>query len=232
MDALKNISYTTFDNISLRPLPERRYETGVWREAKANIDYHVQVDWHCYSVPHNFTNQPVEVRLSTRTVEIFNRGRRVALHARSHQRGGCTTDPAHRPKAHQRHMEWTPGRLVQWSGKDVGPCCAQAVTKILADKPHPEQGYRACLGIMRLGRQYGTTRLEAACLRAVRMDACNYRSIKSILTTAYDRLPLPPDDTQHETPIRHENIRGQAYYSPAKTVHDEAMAATTNDVGI
>lgn len=210
--------FAELDQPALRPLPARRYELGLWRAAKANIDYHVQVDWHCYSVPSRLATQSVDVRLSVRTVEIFHRGQRVALHARSHQRGGFTTDPAHRPKSHQRHLDWSPSRLVHWSGQEVGPQCEQAVTKLLASKPHPEQGYRACLGIMRLRRQYGVERLEAACRRAVLLDACSYQSIKSILASAMDRLPLPSSDEAAAGPKRmHQNLRGQEYYRLAES---------------
>jgi transposase len=212
--------FRELDQPALRPLPAQRYELAQWREAKANMDYHVQVDWHCYSVPSRLANQPVEVRLGVRTVEVFYRGQRVALHARSHQRGGFTTDPAHRPKAHQQHLEWTPSRLVDWSRKEVGPQCGQAVARLLATKPHPEQGYRACLGILRLGRRYGRDRLESACQRAVLLDACSYRSVKSILATATDRQPLPRTDKT--TPkVLHENLRGQDYY---RRVEDAAEA--------
>jgi transposase len=207
--------FRELDQPALLPLPAERYEMGVWRDAKANIDYHVQVDWHTYSVPYHLANQPVEVRLGTRMVEIFHRARRVALHQRSDKRGGRTTDPAHRPKSHQRHLEWTPGRLVRWSTKDVGPQCGQVVATLLKTKPHPEQGYRACLGIMRLRRHYGRDRLEAACRRAVLLDACTYRSIKSILATKADRWPLPSAEEAAGTRIVHENLRGRGYYVPA-----------------
>lgn len=208
--------FAELDKPALLALPACRYELGVWRKAKANIDYHVQVDWHCYSVPYGLANQLVEICLGVRTVEIFYRGKRVALHARSHQRGGYTTDPAHRPKSHQRHLDWTPGRLVRWSSKEVGPQCGQVVARLLEDKPHPEQGYRACLGIMRLGRHYGKERLEAACRRAVLLDACSYGSVKSILASGADRRPLPTKEEEATGPrILHENLRGRDYYAPA-----------------
>ena len=209
--------FAELDRPALRPLPARRYELGEWRNAKANIDYHVQIDWHCYSVPYRLANQSVEVRLGVRTVEIFCRGKRVAVHARSRKRGGFTSDPAHRPKSHQRHLEWTPGRLVRWSGKEVGPQCSQAVARLLESKPHPEQGYRACLGIMRLRRRYGAERLEAACRRAVVLDACSYQSIKSILATSADRHPLPQEQEAVPVPkVLHENLRGREYYAVAE----------------
>lgn len=202
--------FAELDQPALRPLPAQRYELAEWRKAKANIDYHVQVDWHCYSVPYPLANQAVEVRLGTKTVEVFHRGKRVAAHVRSHQRGGFTTDPAHRPKSHQRHVQWTPSRLIHWAAK-VGPKCAQAVERLLESKPHPEQGYRACLGIMRLARQYGAERLESACDRAVRLDACNYRSLKSMLATSVDRQPLPGPERLPPA-VAHDNLRGREYY--------------------
>lgn len=204
--------FEELDKPALKALPTERYERAEWRSAKANIDYHIQVQWHCYSVPYRLANQVVDVRLSARTVEVFHHGKRVAAHARNNQRGGFTTDPAHRPKSHQRHIEWSPSRLINWAGKQVGAQCAQAVEHLLNGKQHPEQGYRGCLGIMRLGREYGTERLEAACRRAVLLDACTYQSIKSILASSADRQPLP----QAEEPavvVEHGNLRGKSYYN-------------------
>jgi transposase len=210
--------FAELDKPALLPLPAQRYEMGLWKEAKANIDYHVQVDWHFYSVPYQLANQSVEVRISLRIVEVFHRGQRVAVHQRNHQRGDFTTDPAHRPKSHQQHLDWTPSRLVNWSQKEVGQYCGQAIARLLESKPHPEQGYRACLGIMRLHRHYGTERLESACQRAVVLNACNYQSIKSILATAADRQPLPLDGQTAPSPkISHENLRGQGYYAQAES---------------
>ena len=203
------------DQPALRPLPAYRYELGEWGRAKANIDYHVQVDWHCYSVPYTLTLHQVEYRLSARTVEFYYRGRRVAAHCRSQVRGGFTTDPAHRPKAHQKHLEWTPSRLIDWAGQ-IGPQCAEVVRHLLASKPHPEQGYRSCLGIMRLARTYGHPRLEAACRRALALDACTYQSLKSMLKTKLDQQPLPPTPADPPTVPAHENLRGQGYYQVAE----------------
>jgi transposase len=207
--------FEELDRPALLPLPAGRYQMGVWREAKANIDYHVQVDWHCYSVAYQLANQPMEVHLSARTVEIFYRGKRVALQERSYKRGGHTTDRGHMPESHKRHLEWTPGRLVRWSVKEVGPCCGEVVAKILKTKPHPEQGYRACLGIMRLGRHYGRERPEAACRRAALLDVYTYRSIQSILMSGADRRPVPsPEEAPPGPAILHENLRGRDYYAP------------------
>ena len=201
----------------MRPLPSHRYQLGEWKQAKANIDYHVQADWHYYSVPYQLTQQPIEVRLSARTVELFHKGRRVAAHPRSRVKGGFTTDPAHRPKAHEKHLDWSPGRLIDWAGT-VGVQCAQAVARILDSKPHPEQGYRSCLGIMRLAKGYGPERMEAACRRAVALDAVTYPSIASILKTKLDQQPLPEEEGAPSTVTDHDNIRGQAYYQTQEVV--------------
>ena len=204
--------FKELDQPVLGPLPARRYEIGEWRKAKANIDYHVQVDWHFYSVPYTLTQQDLDVRLGARTVEIFHKGHRVAVHMRSHIRGGFTTDPAHRPKSHQKHLEWTPGRLIEWA-RSIGPLCSQAVAHLLESKPHPEQGYRACLGIMRLARAYGVERIEAACRRALALEVCTYKSIKSILKTKLDQQPLPGEDEAGTSVVsQHANIRGESYY--------------------
>ena len=203
--------FEQLDRPALRPLPESRYELAEWRKAKVNIDYHVQVDTHCYSVPYRLVHATVDVRLTARTVELLHNGVRVAAHVRSHERGKATTDPAHRPKSHQHHLEWTPSRLIHWAGAEVGPHCAQAVTQIMEMQPHPEMGYRACLGLMRLGRMYGKARLEQSCARALSAAACSYRSIKSMLQTGMDRQPLM-SLPQSLPVIRHLNVRGADYY--------------------
>lgn len=211
------------DRPALQPLPATAYQLAQWKKAQANIDYHLQVDWHSYSVPYTLVHQEIEVRLSARMVECFHRGRRVALHCRSFVRGGFTTDPAHRPKAHQKHLDWTPSRLIHWA-TTIGPNCGQVVTTILESKPHPEQGYRSCLGLMRLAKDYGSPRLEAACQRARALDSCSFTSLASILKTKLDQQPLP--GTQVLTlPLvpDHANLRGAAYYQdpsgPALEVH-------------
>lgn len=213
--------FETLDRPYLRPLPEHRYQLGQWSVAKVNIDYHIQVDWHFYSVPYPLAQQQVEVRRSARTVEIYRQGQRVATHPRSWQRARYTTDPAHRPKSHQKHLEWTPGRLIDWAG-EIGPECAQVVTQILASRPHPEQGYRACLGLMRLARSVGHQRMEAACRRAAALDVGTYKSIRSILHNKLDQQPLPTQIAQTtEAAPDHDNIRGHDYYQALPQTTEE-----------
>jgi transposase len=200
------------DRPLLRPLPIARYEFAEWSDAGVNIDYHVVVDHNYYSVPYQLLHQRVEVRLTATIVELFLKGRRVASHRRRHGRGEYATDPAHMPHAHRAHAEWTPSRLIAWA-ETAGPATAALVAAILAAKPHPEQGYRAGLGLMRLGKKHGSARLEAAAARATRLGAPSYRTVQNILASGLDRLPLA-DGLGSPPPLPvHPNIRGSAYYT-------------------
>src|SRR5207302_7418425 len=143
--------FDTLDRPALRPLPAQPYEYAEWKLARVNIDYHVEVDGHYYSVPYSLVKQQLDVRLSAQVVEIFHKGTRVASHQRSPLKGRHSTVAAHMPKAHQYYAEWTPHRLILWAAK-TGEATAHVVEAILASRPHPQQGFRACLGIMRLGK--------------------------------------------------------------------------------
>ena len=172
------------------------------------------MDRHYYSVPYQLVGHRVEARLSEHMVEIFYRGRRVAGHRRSRVRGGHTTCEAHMPERHRAHLAWNPERIIAWAAR-TGPATAELVTAIMASRPHPELGYRSCLGILRLAQRYPTGRVEAACRRALLIGARSYRSVDSILAHGLDAQPLPAGDgAQHTTdpPRRHEQLRGPGYY--------------------
>jgi transposase len=203
--------YEALDRPALKALPTTRYEYAQWKKGRVNIDYHVDVLGHYYSVPHSLVRAQVDVRITSDTVELLHGGRRVAVHLRSHRRGGFTTEPGHRPKSHQKHLEWTPSRLVAWAAQ-TGPATAELVERILQDRPHPEQGYRACLGLLRLGDRYGAPRLEAAAKRALRVGGTSYRSVNSILQSGLDQRPLE-EQTALALPQNHENVRGAEYYA-------------------
>ena len=207
--------FESLDRPVLRALPRRRFTYGVWSQPKVNIDYHVEVDRHFYSVPHALVHEMVDARTSASVVEIFHRGKRVACHARSPVRGGFTSCAEHMPKSHRKHLEWTPSRLIRWAGR-IGPQTQALVTAILEDRPHPEQGYRSCLGIMRLAKRHGAERLEAACARALAADARSYRHVDRILKNGLDRVPLPTLRTVPTRPRSHANLRGARYYGDAK----------------
>ena len=220
------------DRPALMPLPATRYELAEWTTAKANIDYHISVEKHLYSVPYALIGERLTVRLTATMVEVLHHGKRVAAHARSAVPGRMTTDPAHRPSAHARHLDWTPSRLIRW-GRTAGEATARVIATILERQPHPEQGYRACLGVMSLGRRYGTARLEAASTRALTTGAVSYRSVKSILATGLDQLP--PEATAESPlrlPITHAHIRGPEYYRTAAPDTAMECAAPELPLGI
>ncbi|HQT95538.1 MAG: IS21 family transposase [Acidobacteria bacterium 37-71-11] len=202
--------YETLDRPALQPLPAERYEYAEWRHARVAIDYHVEVATHYYSVPYQLVGQQVDVRVSAATVECFLRGKRVAAHARSAVRGRHTTVAAHMPRAHQAQAAWTPERVVRWAGQ-AGPSVAALVAAIMGSRAHPQQGFRPCLGLLRLGTRYGESRLEAACARALAIGGISYRSVKSILEHELDRQPLAVAPTVGPLVV-HPNIRGAEYY--------------------
>lgn len=196
---------------ALRPLPVQRYEFTEIKKATANIDYHVQYDTRFYSVPYRLVREKLEVWATAGTVEIYHRGHRVASHLREYGRRRYITDPAHRPASHRAHQEWPPSRLIEWAGT-IGSEVGAVAEQILNSKPHPEHGYRACLGLMSLNKHYGSERLAAACARALAANACSYTSVKSILSQNLDRLPLPDQPSLLPLPPAHENLRGADYY--------------------
>jgi transposase len=203
--------YDRLDRPALRALPATPFELAEWKLCRVNVDYHVEVDHNFYSVPYTLLHQQVEARVTAGTVEVFVDQRRVASHARLTGRGRPSTQAEHMPRAHREYAEWTPERLVAWAGH-TGPATARVVAAIMARRPHPEQGFRACLGLMRLGREYGDPRLEAACARADGLQAYTYKTVENILKSGQDRLPLPGATDANRVLPFHTNVRGAAYY--------------------
>ncbi len=175
-----------------------------------NIDYHVEADRHYYSVPYQLVGKVLDVRSSASTVEVFHNHKRVASHLRSFLKHRHTTDPAHMPESHRRHAAWTPSRIISWAAS-TGPSTAKLVEEILASRPHPEQGFRSALGIIRLADRYSAPRVEAASARALHLRSYSYRSVESILAHGLDAQPLPEERTPRGHP-RHHNVRGSTYY--------------------
>jgi len=202
--------FEQLDRPVLQPLPAEPYTYAEWKKARVHIDYHVAVDGHYYSVPYTLIKKAIEVRITRNTVECFYRGNRVASHPRSGRKGGHSTVGAHMPESHRQSGEWSPQRLMQWADK-TGPATEKLIRTVLASRKHPQQAYRACLGILRLGKSYGDTRLEAACRRALMLGSCRYKSIESILKHRLDEQPLE-EQQELALPDAHDNIRGPAYY--------------------
>ena len=202
--------FAQLDKPALKPLPATRYQFGEWETVRVNIDYHIEVERHFYSVPHALAHQKVDVHLTGETLEVLHRGVRVASHVRSYEAGKATTTTEHMPKSHQKYMGRTPSRLIE-EAHHIGPYTGQLVEAILAAKRHPEMGYRSCLGIVRLAKIYPAERMEAAAQRCLRARAYNLQSMESILKNQLDRLPLPGDPPA-PPPVEHDNIRGADYF--------------------
>jgi transposase len=209
MEASRAELFGRIDLEAMLPLPEHPYEYATFKKARVNIDYHIEVEKHYYSVPYQLTRAEVEVRMTRSVVEVLWRGKRVASHMRSYQKGAATTLDAHRPASHRAYLEWTPSRIASWAA-GTGPATAELVERIMREKPHPEMGYRACLGVIRLAGKYGAERMEAAAARAISTGAASYRSVKSILDSGLDRIELTGESPR---PLpEHENLRGSGYY--------------------
>lgn len=204
--------FEQLDRPALKPLPEERYEIGKWKPCRVNIDYHVEVDRNYYSVPYQLVGEQIEARRTAELVEIFHDSRRVASHRRLHRKGQASTQIEHMPKSHRAHAEWTPSRIIRWAEK-TGPATGRLVSEIMRRHRHPEQGYRSCLGLLRLGQRHSEERLEAACARAEHLSSYSYRTVKNILSTGLDRLPLDEERLPNTITPEHDNVRGPEYYS-------------------
>ena len=202
--------FESLDRPALKPLPAQPYPYAEWKIATVNIDYHIQVDHHYYSVPHALIGKKIDVRITGTTIECFYKSKSVASHIRSYLKGRHTTVKEHMPKSHQQWAKWSPQRFINWAAK-IGPHTAQLIELILNSRKHPQQGFRSCLGILRLAKSYDDQRLEAACQRALGIGGTSYKSVASILKYNLDQKPLP-GQTRTEVAIDHKNIRGAHYY--------------------
>ena len=209
MEGSRASVFAEIDQPALRPLPATRYDFATWTKAKVSLDYHLQIDRNFYSVPYTLVGQILDVRASANVVEIFSKNRRVASHQRSYLKTKAVTDPAHMPSSHRRHAQWTPSRIVAWATK-TGPSTAAFIEELLQSRPHPEQGFRSALGVLRLEKRYGAERLELACARSLAIHSLSYKSVASILQHGLEQRPLSPE------PLRanptHANVRGPNYY--------------------
>ena len=203
-------AFDALDRPALQPLPATAYEFAQWKKVRVNIDYHVEIDGHYYSVPYQLHGKQLDARFTAGCIECYQQGKRVASHVRSFTRGQHTTLAEHMPKAHKDYAEWTPPRLIGWAACN-GPQTSALVEGIIKSRSHPQQGFRVAMGLIRLGKIYGAERLEAACALAIQGEATSYKSVKSILKTGLDQQPSQPELFQTE-PIDHGNIRGGNYY--------------------
>ena len=204
--------FERLDRPALGSLPLIPFPYAEWKTAKVNVDYHIELDFHYYSVPYQLYGKKLDVRHSSRTVEIFHKGKRVASHRRSFKKGLHTTLDVHMPRGHREYLKWTPERLLNWAAK-TGPACEGLARAIMNSRTHPQQGFRSVLGIKGLSKTYGEERLEAACQKALDIKARSLKSVKSILKNNLDKKPAK-QSSQPMLPINHHNIRGKSYYAP------------------
>lgn len=211
MQKMKISRYDFFLEIeksALKPLPANPYEYSEWKKARVNIDYHFEVESHYYSVPYQLVKKEIDIRMTNNTVEAFFKGKRVASHPRGFQKFKHSTLKEHMPKAHQKYLEWTPSRIIHWATQ-MGEHVGKFIEDLLESKPHPEMGYRAALGILRLEKKYSKEKLNSACKKALFIKAYSYKSVKTILKLGMQDEPLCTPMTSVGS---HENIRGSDYY--------------------
>ncbi len=209
LGASRRALFEDLERSALKPLPAEPYVFAEWKECRVGLDYHVEIEKHYYSVPHQLLREKVCARITARTVEVFHRGKRVAAHVRSSSNRKHTTVREHMPSSHRRYADWTPERITRQAG-EIGRNTSALVEIILRERTHPEQGFRACVGILRLVKSYGRERLEAACSRALEIGARSYSSVNSILKNNLDcQRPAKPADGPA---IAHDNIRGPTYF--------------------
>ena len=205
--------YELVDKPALTALPAERFVFAEWATARVNIDYHIVFEGSFYSVPHALVHEKVDVRVTAATVEVMHKNQRVCSHERLRQAGSYSTHKEHMPRAHQEALAWPPSRLMAWADT-VGPHVGVLVRAILTSRPHPEQGYRPCLGILRLARVHGNERLDRACHRAHLAGARSFRHVAAILKNRLADIPLDEHTNQPDrAPLSHENVRGPSYFN-------------------
>jgi len=202
--------FESVDKPALKPLPSYRYEYATWKKVRVHVDYHVEVAHHYYSVPYQYCKQELDCRMTSTLIQCFYKSKLIASHVRVYRKGH-TTITEHMPKAHQEYAKWTPERIIEWAQKS-GEHTARLIQSMIDSRPHPQQAYRACLGVLRLGKQFGDDRLEKAARRALSLGALSYHSIASILKRRLEDEPLPSSSTQVGLAIVHEHVRGGEYY--------------------
>jgi len=210
LEGCRRSAFETIDRPAMRSLPARRYEIADWKHAKVNIDYCITYDHRHYSVPHALVGEPVEIRATASVVEVLHRGARVASHPRSYgPKGTATITDEHRPRTHREYGKWPPERVIAW-GESVGAHVGELAQALMSRRTHPETGYRACLGVIRLADRFGRDRVDAACARALAIGSPSFKSVQAILKNGLDRTPL--FDPPPRSVIEHDNIRGPSYF--------------------
>lgn len=211
LEGSRQSHFDAIDRPALKPLPANDFVISEFKLARVNINYHVELNSHHYSVPYTFVQKEVVIRYTSDRIEVSYKGEAIASHLRRDVFGYTTIDE-HMPSRHQAHVKWTPERMIRWVG-EAGTCTTKVAEVIVASRRHPEESYKTILGIIRLGEMYGQQRLESACMRALEFNTTTYKSIKNILVAGLDKTQPPKVAKEDQTPISHENIRGPEYYN-------------------
>lgn len=209
LDKSRRQLYEEFDLPALKPLPLEKYRYHEFKLCRVNIDYHIQLEKCFYSVPYQLVKKEVEVRYSDYTVKIFHQNKRVAIHNRLLRPGAYSTQKEHLASAHRVYADWTPSRLVSWS-KHFGINTQMLIETILNKKPHPEMGFRSCIGILNTAKAYDNEIVEAVSEKVLTLNAYQVKTFRSILknkTYKQEKTPLASTPNNH-----HVNVRGEDYY--------------------
>lgn len=209
--------FESLDKPNALKLPEDSFEFAQWKKARVGINYHVAFEKHFYSVPYTLIHEELEIRATLTTVEIYKKGQRLYSHKRSYKIHGYTTQKEHMPPSHQKYLEWTPERIIEWA-KKYGPSVEELVNTILFEREHPEQAYRSCLGIIRLANHYDPARLNKACQRAIAYHNHSYRAVRTILEKNLDQIEASITQSPASV-LLHENVRGPEYYGDNAVLH-------------
>jgi transposase len=212
LDGSRSSLFESLDRPALRPLPASEFVISEYKIARVNINYHVELERHFYSVPYTYVQKEVMIRYTPARVEIAYKGQPIATPMRRYK-WGYTTVPEHMPSKHQAHVKWTPERMIAWVG-EAGPATTKVAEMIIASRRHPEESFNTILGMIRLGERFGKARLEGACTRALETNAANYRSLKNILNAGLDQAAISKSAAKEpSSPINHDNIRGPEYFN-------------------
>jgi transposase len=213
LDVSRQELFDTIDKPALQPLPVNEYEYKEFKLLKVSIDYHIQLDHALYSVPYQLIHKKVEVWFSSKMVSIYFEGKEVAMHPRLYKRGAYSTQKVHMSSAHQKYLEWSPGRIMNW-GLTIGKHTSKLLQTIMKRKPHPEMGYRSCLGVMRVFKKYkekgmNEEQLDDIAAYALHTQKYRLKQIKALLAS-------PPKEEEQDAALNllnnHENLRGSSYY--------------------
>jgi transposase len=198
------------DKPALQPLPTQPFEFASWKTAKVNLDYHIDVGRHFYSVPYSYVRATVQVKVTQHFIEIFSEQQRIALHERDDQPYRHSTLPDHMPPEHWAYKHQSKQRFLDWAAT-IGPQTTQQVQTLFEQKAHEEQAFRSLKGIQSLATHYGRERLETACRRANGLGMSGYKRLKTMLKACLEREP-GTNDAPQTGPTTHDNLRGASYF--------------------